>query len=63
MMPLTGIGGTDPGQHEFDAVSKDGSTIAAIKGHSFKTAGGNLLVKQKPRLRSIWDPRLSEAGQ
>ena len=41
-MPLTGIGGTDPGQHEFDAVSKDGSIIAAIKGHSFKTAGGNL---------------------
>lgn len=42
MTPLTGIGGTDPGQHEFDAVSEDGSIIAAIKGHSFKTAGGNL---------------------
>jgi hypothetical protein len=42
MMPLTGIHGTKPGQHEFDAVSKDGAIIAAIKGHSFKTAGGNL---------------------
>ena len=41
-MPLSGIGGPDPGKHEFDAVSEDGSIIAAIKGHSFKTAGGNL---------------------
>jgi len=41
-MPLTGIGGPDPGQHEFDAVSKDGLIIAAIKGHSLKTGGGNL---------------------
>jgi len=41
-MPLSGVGGTAPGQHEFDAVSEDGSIIAAIKGHSFKTTGGNL---------------------
>ena len=41
-IPLSGVGGADPGQHEFDAVSEDGSIIAAIKGHSFKTAGGNL---------------------
>jgi hypothetical protein len=42
MMPLTRIHGTDHGHHEFDAVSKDGTIIAAIKGHSFKTVGGNL---------------------
>ena len=42
VLPLTGIGEADPGQHEFDAVSEDSSIIAAIKGHSFKTAGGNL---------------------
>ena len=41
-MPLTGIRGTYPGQHEFDGVSEDDAIIAAIKGHSFKTAGGNL---------------------
>ena len=42
MMRLSGVEGTDSGQHEFDAVSEDGSIIAAIKGHSFKTVGGNL---------------------
>jgi len=31
-----------PGKHEFDAVSEDKSIVAAIKGHSWKTSGGNL---------------------
>lgn len=32
----------NPGEHEFDAVSEDNSIVAAIKGHSWKTRGGNL---------------------
>lgn len=42
MMPLVGKTKNKPGYHEFDAVSEDNSIISAIKGHSFKTSGGNL---------------------
>lgn len=42
LMPLVGVTRTTPGYHEFDAVSEDKSIISAIKGHSFKTSGGNL---------------------
>jgi len=33
---------TTGGKHEFDAVSQDKSIVAGIKGHSWKTRGGNL---------------------
>ena len=39
---LTCITQEKPGSHEFDAVSEDGTVVAAIKGHSWKTSGGNL---------------------
>jgi len=42
ILKLKQIKQTTPSNHEFDAVSNDGTIIAAIKGHSWKTSGGNL---------------------
>jgi hypothetical protein len=39
-LALTNIAKCGPGSHEFDEVSEDGTIVAAIKGHSYKTSGG-----------------------